>query len=152
MFWSVISHSYPKIATYLISFYMADIALDWRKTLYHIWYYTNYLDISRLSYLLEVLSFRYLIGLFLYLSKIWVAYSVYCIDRSHTKLKIYEKCNLKQIDFDLQNKWAFQKSSIASKAFKIRRSLWNWAVLPVKRISYFLHFSMLYVFYCQTLL
>ena len=45
---------------------------------------------------------------------------------------------IKQLDFALQKRSAIEKmSNLAAGAFKIRKSLTNRVLLPVKRISYF---------------
>ena len=57
-----------------------------------------------------------------------------------------------QLDFGLQNWWTFEEgrrgnAALAARAFKVWKSLRNKVVLPVKRISYFFHFSLLCVVY-----
>ena len=48
----------------------------------------------------------------------------------------------------MQTWWTFEeRAALAARAFKVWKSLRNKVVLHVKRISYFLHFSLLYVVY-----
>ena len=56
----------------------------------------------------------------------------------------------KQLDFGLQKLPIIEiKSNLTARAFKIRKSLRNRVLLPVKRILYFQGFSVLYdVYYC----
>ena len=51
---------------------------------------------------------------------------------------------IKQLNFGMQNWWTFKESAaLAAWAFKVWKSLRKKVVLPVKRISYFLHSPLL---------
>ena len=61
------------------------------------------------------------------------------------EIRVTVVSRIKQLDFGLQNWWKFEERAVlAARVFKIWKSLQNKVVFPVKRISYFLHFSLLY--------
>ena len=50
----------------------------------------------------------------------------------------------------MQNWSTFEERAVlVARAFKVWNALWNKVVLPVGQISYFLHFSLLYVVYSK---
>ena len=53
-----------------------------------------------------------------------------------------------QLDIGLQNLWTFEeREALAARAFKVWKFLRNKVVFTLERISYLLHFSLLYVVY-----
>ena len=54
---------------------------------------------------------------------------------------------IKQLDFGLQNWWTFEERAVlGGRVFKVWKFLRNKVVLLVKRIQYFLHFSLFSLF------
>ena len=78
--------------------------------------------------------------------KLWSGYRPQTTSKFRGKTKSVSR--IKLLDFGMQNWWTFEERAVlAARAFRGWKSLRNKLVLPVKRISYFLHSSLLYVVY-----
>ena len=78
----------------------------------------------------------------------------YNIKNSRKQIRSTAVSRIKQQDFGLQNSWTLGERAAltaltARAAFKVWKYLRNEFVLPVQRISYFLHFSLSYVVYSK---
>ena len=72
----ILGHSYPKITIDFRSCYLRNTFAHWHKTLKDEWSNSD-IDLDQISFNLAAISLRYVVGLFFYLSKIWLVESIW---------------------------------------------------------------------------